>query len=195
MAAGLLAAIAAGTVIGFVLGSRGEPASEAVTTGGGGQAPLDTGEGEESTTAGSKFGSRENPLPLKSKVDMGVWKVTISDVTLDATSEILAAETSEKPKPGHQFIKFGVRATYEGPSSGDAYGDISWAVVGSKGNTFTPDTCTAPNDLSSAGETFTDGKVSGDVCMSAPKDQLEGATLKLESFDTDPSTRAFIALK
>jgi len=192
--AGLAVAMAAGAGIGYLLADGGEPGNEPVATGDAGQETQDTDTDGESAGDGSKFGSREDPLPIKTRVDMGAWNVRITSVKLDATNEILAEETTEKPKPGHQFVRFGVDAKYEDSGSGDAYSDIDWAIVGSKGNTFSVSECTTANDLAFAGETFTNGKVSGDLCISIPKDQLDGATLKLESFDTDPSTRAFFAL-
>lgn len=150
--------------------------------------------------ADSDFGTRENPLPIGTTIEMGDWKLTVTDVALDATEAIMSEnEFNEPPVDGRQFLLFGVEATYDGTDSGTAWLDFSWAVVGSGGNTFgdsgdLEDYCgVIPNDLNEAGEAFPGASVSGNVCFSVPSDQVDGSTIRIEELMSFEDTRAFYA--
>lgn len=155
---------------------------------------------ESSPAADSKLGTRENPLPIGTTIEMGDWKLTVTDVALDATETVMSEnEFNEPPADGRQFVMFGVEATYDGTDSGTAWLDFSWAIVGSGGNTFgdsgdMEDYCgVIPNDLNEAGEAFPGASVSGNVCFSVPSDQIEGSTIRIEELISFEDTRAFYA--
>lgn len=58
--------------------------------------------------------------------------------------------------------------------------------MGSAGNSFgggMDDSCgVIPDSVNDAGETFPGGTVSGNVCVSADTDQLDGGTILVEEF-------------
>ncbi|WP_051400090.1 hypothetical protein [Haloechinothrix halophila] len=162
-------------------------------------APGDTG--QQADDGDAALGTRDNPLTLGTRIEMGDWTLAVTDVTLDATKKVLNENPfNEKPVKGRQFVMFAVKATYQGKESGTAWTDFSWAIVGNKGNTFggtsMDDHCgVIPKPLDDTGETFPDGKVRGNVCISAPSNQLDGATIRIEETLSFEDTRAFYALQ
>ncbi|WP_246360775.1 hypothetical protein [Haloechinothrix aidingensis] len=159
------------------------------------------GEGEPAETDGTELGSRDDPLELGTTIEMGEWSLAVTEVDPDAAEDIIAEnEFNEPPVDGRQFVMFQVTATYNGEESGTAWVDFGWAVVGSSGNTFggasMDDHCgVIPNPLNETGETYPDGEVSGNVCVSAPSDQLDGGSIRVEDSFSFDDTRAFYALR
>ncbi len=153
-------------------------------------------EGEEA----SALGTRDNPLAVGTTIEMGDWTLSVTEVSLDATDAVMGEnEFNDPPVDGRQFVMFNVDATYVGAESGTAWLDFGWGIVGSAGNTFgggsMDDYCgVIPSPLDDTGETFPDGAVSGNVCISADSDQLEGATIRIEESFSFDDTRAFFAL-
>lgn len=132
-------------------------------------------------------GTRDNPVPVGTTVEVEDWQVTLVEVTVDATDVVMAEnEFNDPPVDGRQYVMWRVEATYNGDDSGDPWIDLSWAIVGSAGNTFSTnvdDYCgVIPNALDDQGETFPGGSVTGNVCIAAESDQVEDGTIRLESF-------------
>ena len=149
--------------------------------------------------AEAALGTRDNPLPVGTRLEMGDWTLAVTEVTLDATEQVMAEnEFNDPPVRGRQFVLFTVDATYEGEDSGMAFVDFSWAVVGSAGNTFgtaMEDYCgVIPDSLDGTGETYPGGNVSGNVCVSVASDQVDGATIRIEETFSFDDTRAFYAI-
>jgi hypothetical protein len=146
------------------------------------------------------LGTRDNPLPLGTVIDLAGWQVTISEVTADATELVMAEnEFNDPPADGRQFLLFRVEATYMGDDSGDPWLDFSWAVVGAGGNTFSggsmDDYCgVIPSPLDDAGEAFPGASVEGNVCFAVDADQVAGATIRVEETLSFDDTRAFFAV-
>jgi hypothetical protein len=146
------------------------------------------------------LGTRDNPLPLGTVIDLADWQLTISEVTADATDLVMAEnEFNDPPADGRQFLLFRVEATYEGGDSGDPWLDFSWAVVGAGGNTFgggsMDDYCgVIPSPLDDTGEAFPGASVEGNVCFAVASDQVEGATIRVEETLSFDDTRAFFAI-
>lgn len=161
-------------------------------------------EAEEAEEAGetgedAALGTRDNPLELGTRIEMGDWTIAVVDVDVEATDRIMEEnEYNDPPADGRTFVMFGVEATYEGDDSGDPWLDFSWAIVGGGGNTFgtgTDDYCgSIPDPLSDQGETYPGGSVSGNECIAVPVDQLEGSTLRVEELLSFDDTRAFYAI-
>ena len=156
---------------------------------------------EEPEAEGSAaLGTRDNPLEVGTVIEMGDWTLSVTEVSLDATDAVMGEnEFNDPPVDGRQFVMFNVEATYVGAESGTAWLDFGWGIVGSAGNTFgggsMDDYCgVIPTPLDDTGETFPDGSVSGNVCISADSDQLEGATIRIEESFSFDDTRAFFAL-
>ena len=123
----------------------------------------------------------------------------MTDVLLEATDAVMEEnQFNAPPVDGCQFVMFSVDAAYEGDDSGTAWLDFRWAIVGAAGNTFgtgMDDYCgVIPDPLDDTGETFPGGSVSGNVCVSADSDQIEGGTIRIEEMLSFDDTRAFYAL-
>ncbi len=160
--------------------------------------PAATDDGDE-TGDDAALGTRDNPLEVGTRIEMGEWDLAVSEVQFDATDAVLEEnQFNDPPVDGRQFVLIAVDATYEGDESGTAWLDFSWAVVGSQGNAFgtgTDDYCgVIPDSLDDTGETFPGGSVSGNVCVSVESDQVEGATIRIEESLSFDDTRAFYAL-
>jgi hypothetical protein len=157
----------------------------------------DADEGSSDDDAG--LGTRDDPLEIGTRIEMGDWTLAVTDVELDATEAVMDEfEFNDPPVDGRQFVMLSVDATYEGDDSGEAWIDFSWAIVGGAGNTFgtgMDDYCgLIPDPLDDTGETFPGGEISGNVCISVASDQLEGATIRVEELMSFDDTRAFYAL-
>lgn len=156
-------------------------------------------EAAEEEPAEAALGTRDNPLPVGTRIEMGDWTLAVTEVTLDATEQVMAEnEFNDPPVEGRQFVLFEVDAAYGGEESGTAWLDFSWAIVGSAGNTFgtaMDDYCgVIPNSLDDTGETYPGGTVSGNVCVSVDSEQVDGATIRIEESFSFDDTRAFYAL-
>ena len=155
----------------------------------------DEAEADEAEADEAALGTRDNPLPIGTQIEMGDWTLAVTDVTVDAAEQVMAEnQFNDPPEEGHQFVMFNVDATYEGEESGTAWLDFSWAIVGSEGNTFSDRCGVIPDSLDDTGETFPGGSVSGNVCYSAASDQIEGGTIRIEELISFDDTRAFYAL-
>jgi hypothetical protein len=154
---------------------------------------------EAEDDADEVLGTRESPLPLGTVIELDDWSVSVTEVTADATDVVMAEnEFNDPPADGRQFVLFRAEATYEGDDSGDPW-DLSWAIVGAGGNTFggssTDDYCgVIPDAFDEKGETFPGGSVEGNVCLSVPGDQVDGATILVEDTFSFEDTRVFFAV-
>lgn len=180
-------------------GSEDADTEEAVRETEGGDEPAVEEEESAADADEVALGTRDNPLEVGTRIEMGDWTLTVTEVTLDATEQVMSEnEFNDPPVEGRQFVLFTVDATYEGEESGTAWLDFSWAIVGSAGNTFgtaMDDYCgVIPNPLDDTGETFPGGNVAGNVCVSVDSEQVDGATIRIEESLSFDDTRAFYAL-
>jgi len=91
---------------------------------------------ETAPTSESPLGSRENPLPIGTKWNVGDgWYVTVLDVIPEATQIVLDENMfNDPPSSGNQFFLAKIRICYEGENY--EFGSLSggsnfWAVGGS----------------------------------------------------------------
>lgn len=155
--------------------------------------PDESGDAAESSAAGT----RTNPAAIGATARIGDWEVTITDVDLDATAVVLEEnQFNDRPADGRSFVLWSIEATYNGDDSGTAWIDLNWKVVGAAGNSFgsgMDDSCgVVPDDLFNKGETFPGGVVTGNVCVSAETEQLDGGTILVE--ELFGGSRTFFAL-
>jgi hypothetical protein len=139
-------------------------------------------------------GTRDNPLPIGTQVEIRDWTVAITSVDKDATEAVLAHnQFNDPPAEGHRYVMFSVEATYNGDESGNPFVDFAWAVVGSDGNTFSDGCGSIGNHFDDNGEAFPGAVVSGDKCFSVPAEQVDGATITVEAW-LHRGTRVFYAV-
>ena len=133
-----------------------------------------------------ELGSHSDPLPLGEELvitdnDQPTWEFTVTEVDPDSEDAVLDAnQFNDPPQEGHQFVTFTVDATYGGDETGNPWLDFDWLIVGSDGNSFRDSCGSIDNALRDQGETYPDGSVSGDVCIEAETDQLEGGAIRVE---------------
>lgn len=153
----------------------------------------------EDTPDEPALGTRENPVPVGTTVEIGDWEVTLTDVTHDATQQVLETnEFNEEPSEGRQFVMGRWSAKYTGDDSGTFWIDMSTKFLGSGGNTFgesMEDDCgVIPEPIHDKGETFPDGTVEGNDCWSVPSDQVQGGAIIIEASFEIESDRVFFAV-
>lgn len=145
------------------------------------------------TTAEEAVGTRSNPLAPGAAFRIGDWELAVTSVEPDAAAVVSAEnQFNDPPADGFRYVMFSVTATYVGAESGQPASDLSWAIVGSAGNTFDDRCGVIPDDFTDGNETFPGGVVSGNVCVAVEAGQLDGATILVEGGFGDD--RTFIAL-
>ncbi len=148
-------------------------------------------------TAEAALGSRANPIPIGTPVEIGSWEVAVTQVNPDA-ADIVAAENefNDAPAPGQSFVMIGLSGVYRGEESGTFWTDVSAKVLGNGGNTYSDRCGVIPNDISDAGETFAGASIEGSLCFKVDTAQLDGALLILEEFlSFNDDSRKFFALQ
>jgi hypothetical protein len=141
----------------------------------------------------SVLGTRENPAPFGATALIGDWEVTLLAADTDAESRVLAANMFNDPSgAGFSYVLIEVSAEYVGSESGDPAWDLSWKLLGNRGNTFDESCGVIPDPLRDGGETFPGGIVTGNVCVKASEDQLARSSVIVEGFFRE--SRTFFAL-
>lgn len=145
-------------------------------------------------TATGAAGTRENPIPLGQEVQMGDWKVKISKVTVDATQAIIAVNSpGDTPDAGSQYVLVNIEATNTGSASADYYYDADWTFVASGGDTFTPSSVVAPDDLTDVGDTPPGGTASGDVVFMVDSNQVSDGVVMIENLVDSAEAAVYFA--
>jgi hypothetical protein len=139
------------------------------------------------------LGTRENPAPFGATARIGDWQVTLLTVDLDAEERVLAENMfNDRAPQGSRHVLIEVEAAYVGSDSGDPFWDLSWKVLGNRGNTFEDSCGVIPTPLRDGGETFPGGVVTGNICVVAPEEQLAGGAVIAEGLFRE--SRTFFAL-
>lgn len=130
-----------------------------------------------SSDAGS---SRDNPLPIGSTIEDDEWAYTINSVTLNATDQVMAANSfNDEPKPGMEYIIVNVTITYKGNDAQGAtpFGQVRY--VSAEGNTYSSadDFAVAEDNLDTLTTLFQGASISGNEVMSAPIDTADQGVL------------------
>jgi hypothetical protein len=135
--------------------------------------------------AAYEVGSRENPAPLGTTVEVRSaagtvdWEVTLGRPTLDA-GELLAADApaTEPAAKGFQYAMVPVTVVYRGTETGTPWAEFAVDFVSAAGATHTAtDTfAVAPTPLTDVKELAPGASGSGNVVVSVPmKDVAKGA--------------------
>lgn len=137
-------------------------------------------EAGDSDDAGAAEGTRENPYAIGTKISTDAWDMTITNVTLDATDELLAAdEFNEKPDSGNQYMMIDVEMTYTGDEPDGEMPMASFEYVSAGGNTFDglEDMVVAPNALDDMDNLYSGASTSGSIAIQIPSDDAESGVL------------------
>ncbi|MBN1192745.1 MAG: DUF4352 domain-containing protein [Coriobacteriia bacterium] len=155
--------------------------------------------GETDVADDDDLGTRGNPIPVGTPVEIGDWEVTVTDVDTDADDVIAAAsEFNEPPIEGSRFVLVTVSGTYNGENSGNFWMDMWYQFVGSGGNTYDSggeNMATTPNPISDAGDAFNGASVSGDMVFEVPVDQIEDGVVEMWSGASFDDTKVYFGLE
>lgn len=151
------------------------------------------GEGEG---ASSGEGSRETPFPLGTTVKSDEWEVTIKDVTLDATDEVMGEnQFNEEPASGNQYMLVDVEVKYVGSDPAGAMPMFTIDYVSPGGNTFSgaDSSAVAPDEIDQFKNLYEGASTSGTVAIQVPSEDVENGVLAVSpDFIADT---AFVAVK
>lgn len=172
-----------GTIVGlFVFFAL---AANAVDDALGGDSSVERPEGSAGATdsgANSDLGSRENPLPIGTKITQGDWAVTINSVNLNATDQVMAENSfNDAPEPGMQYMLVNLTAEYIGndPQGSSPLTTINY--VKSDGTTidsYSSDSiAVAPDSFDLTEKVYEGGSVSGNTAIAVPSDTAADGVL------------------
>jgi hypothetical protein len=126
-------------------------------------------------------GTREDPIPIGTTVDLGDgWVITVLSVTPDATDQIIAENMfNSPPDEGNQFVMARIKANYTGPDSDTFGGSYRLRAVGPSSvgyNTFENSAGVIPDDLSNS-DVFTGGSIEGNIAWKIKSSDVESLVM------------------
>jgi hypothetical protein len=151
------------------------------------------------TTTSLEGATREAPIPVGGVVQVGDWRLRVTEVTPDATDLVMAEnQFNDPPSDGSQFFIAQLEATYTGTGSSTFWVDISLAAVGDSSvayeEGFDASCGVIPADIDHSGETFPGGTITGDVCWSVQSSDADSLVMIAEQSFTFDDTRRFLSL-
>lgn len=142
-------------------------------------------------------GTRDNPVPLGTVASFEDWDVSVDDVTLDATDEVVAANDFNSEPENGQYVLVTLTFTYTGQGEGNSMFAFNPVLVGSDARQYETHECMAvtPNPMSDAPTLENGGTFTGSDCFDIPPEALDGARLFLEpTMSFDDEARAYYQL-
>lgn len=127
-------------------------------------------------------GTRDNPYSIGTKISSDDWEMTVTDVTLDATDEVLAEnQFNEQPDAGNQYMVVDVDITYTGESPDGEMPMATIEYVTAGGNTFDglDDMVVAPDQLDSVETLYNGATTSGSVAIQIPSEDADAGVLAI----------------
>jgi hypothetical protein len=113
------------------------------------------------------------------------WTVAVTDVDLDATSEMAKAAWYARPAPGKQYVLVTVTATHDGAQQATFFGEVKLSLHTAKGGSHGPNLINpARNRLEIGVQVPPQGSKSGTVLFELPKADVAGAVLVAEPMFT-----------
>lgn len=169
------------------------PTSDGDSAAGSGAAALPT------VNPNAPKGTRENPTPLGTPVQIGKWVITVLSTVPNGTDLVLAEnQFNDLPADGRQFFIVRVRAEYKGSDSDTLPYSVSFSAVGASGVAYQgfEDYCGVIPDEISSSEVFAGAVIEGNVCWSVKSDDADSLVMfgdELFSFDDD--SRVYFAVR
>ncbi len=184
--------------VGAVFGAAGSAVSDSVTEG----FESTTQEDEESAVdesadeapADSELGTRANPAPAGSTIEIGdfgstEWEVTLGEAVLNA-NKVIANENqfNDAPEPGFQYLLVPVTYTYLGDDSATPWIDVTIEFVSAAGTTHTTSDAfvVEPDGVHDINELYTGASATGNIVIMVPSDDVEAGTWSVSSWFGDP---------
>lgn len=148
---------------------------------------------QTSSETKAKLGTRENPIPIGQKAQVGPnWEVTILEIVPDAWS-IIEAENmfNEPPEEGYQYVMAKVQVSYIGEESGTPWLDLSLRYLGSDGNSYSEGVGVVPKPFYDIGEQFPGATAEGNIGWAVPVEAVSGGRIIVEETFSLENTRVF----
>lgn len=143
----------------------------------------------------SALGTRDNPAPLGTTIEIvefgeTTYEVTLGPAVLNANDAVLAANMfNDPPADGFQYALLPVQMTYVGTDTGNPWIDLSIQFVSAAGTTHTEgDTlAVAPEPtLIDINELYPGASAEGNVVIAIPTDGAEAGTWTVSALFGDP---------
>jgi hypothetical protein len=144
--------------------------------------------------------SQDAPLPVGATGVVGSLQVTVTAVTLDAGSEIMAAYPyNDPPASGNQFVMVTVTVTNTGSTPVTPWMALSFQALADSGTSYNEydNGCgIIPNAAMNSGDLFAGGTATFNVCWQVPSADAESLVMFVDPLTTpDDSARAWFSLK
>lgn len=146
---------------------------------------------------GGDPGSRDDPLSVGDTGTLSEWDVTVDEINLDATREMLDAnQFNDEPTNGNYGLVT-LTATYTGEEEGDAGFMLGTTLSGADRRQYADTDClaTEPNSMFDQPTVENGGTVTGQFCLDFPDAALgDGAVLFVEETFSFTDERVFWGL-
>lgn len=144
-------------------------------------------------------GSRTNPVPLGTPIQIGDWVVSVVSSIPNANDLVLAENMfNDPPAAGRQFFVVRIHAEYKGTESAVFAYSVSLSAVGATGVAYEEfdDYCgVVPDELSTA-EVFPGAVIEGNVCWSVRTSDADTLVVYAdELFAFEDDSRVYFAVR
>jgi hypothetical protein len=147
------------------------------------------GRGVAADEADQEAAADAEVLALGKSAEVGDYTVTVTSVTQDA-DDLVAAANEFNEAPQHQYVVVDLSVVYNGTEEGTPFMDLMATIDGADARQYDESTCMAilPKDGTDVPTLTQGGTADYQVCMDAPTEALDGATVFVEptiSFDEE----------
>lgn len=151
------------------------------------------------TTAAPQTGTRDNPIPLATFVEVGDgWSMRVNSANLDATQLILGDnQFTDPPAEGNVYVIVNITARYDGADASSNAG-VQVNLLGTGTNAAIDQAYTSPpgERYNSSVELFQGGETTGEIVFEvSPADLGSLVAIGQAYFAFDDDSRAFFALQ
>ncbi|WP_199039092.1 hypothetical protein [Glycomyces salinus] len=118
------------------------------------------------------------PLEPGASVEIADWSVSVGEVVLDATDQILDHDSfNEAPEAGRQYIMIELVTTYNGADASDPYLDLDWDLWDGTLVDHTEPIVLLPNDLMDVRDVAGGESASGNIFLEVPEGDYSTASV------------------
>lgn len=151
-----------------------------------------------SESAASEMGTRANPAPFGSQVEISdasgpIWQVTIGAANLNAGDAVAAENQFNDPAPeGFVYVLVPVTFTYVGTTTGTPWIDVDIEFVSAAGTTHENAYVVIPNPITDVNELYPDASATANLVVLAPATDIEKGAWTVSTFLSD---KYFVAVQ
>jgi len=153
---------------------------------------------EPAEPAAPEVGTRENPAPAGSTVEISdnsgpIWNVTLGAATLNA-NDVIAAENqfNDPADAGSQYVLVPITYTYVGTQTGTPWIDVEVVFVTASGTTHEQEFVVVPSPITDISELYPGGSATGNLVVMVPSADIESGAWAIGSLFGD---KFFVAVQ